>query len=249
MRNSVALGHCGHGTHVGKVRPHNEDSYLVDAEIGFSVLADGMGGHDGGEIASQIVVTHINADIHDGQLMVDAMINAHGAVLDAARKGEGRVGMGSTAVAIKMDDERFEIAWVGDSRAYCWDGVQLIQITKDHSLVQQMVDEGSITAEEASIHPQRNYITQSLGMPESQKLTVGQIKGRIYNSYQFLLCSDGLSDEVTHSEISGILGLDLTEQQKTDLLIKKAVDNGGSDNITVVLFSAPKTALARENTK
>ena len=246
MRNSVALGRCGHGTHVGKVRPHNEDSYLVDAEFGFSVLADGMGGHEGGEIASQIVANSVSADIHDGKMMVDALVNAHNAVLYAAKNGGGRLGMGSTAVAIRLDEESFEIAWVGDSRAYCWDGEQLIQITKDHSLVQQMIDEGSITAEEASTHPRRNYITQSMGMPESQELSVGQIEGRLYSGYQFLLCSDGLTDEVTHSEISGILGLDLDEQQKADRLIQRAVDNGGADNITVVLFSAPDSAPLKE---
>lgn len=239
----MTFSQCGHGTHVGKVRHHNEDNYAIDTEAGFGVLADGMGGHEGGEIASQIVVDCINADIHDGKLMVDALLDAHHAVRDAAKNNKGRKGMGSTAIAIKLDAKQYEIAWVGDSRAYCWDGKHLIQVSKDHTLVQSMVDEGTITLEEASIHPKRNYLTQSMGMPESlYTFEVGRFEGNLCRHYQFMLCSDGLSDEVTCAEIVEIFKLGVSEQQKTDLLIQKAVDNGGSDNITVLLFSAPDTA-------
>ena len=176
---------CGHGTHVGNVRAHNEDNYAVDTEIGFGVLADGMGGHEGGEIASQIVVDCVSAELRDGKPMADALISAHRAVLEAAENGKGQKGMGSTAVAIKLDAEQFEIVWVGDSRAYCWDGEQLTQVSKDHSLVQSMVDEGLITAVEASVHPKRNYLTQSLGMSEMQTMKVGRAQGNLYHHYQF----------------------------------------------------------------
>ena len=233
---------CGHGTHIGKVRVDNEDNYAINVDIGFCVLADGMGGHDGGEIASQIVVDCVSADIHDGKMIPDALVNAHRQVLEAAKNGKGRKGMGSTAVAIKLDAEKFEIAWIGDSRAYCWDGKELIQLSKDHTLVQSMVDEGTITLEEASKHPKRNYLTQSLGMSDIHIMEVGHGQGNLYRHYQFLLCSDGLSDEVTNSEIIEIFKMEINEQQKTDLLLQRAVDNGGSDNITVVLISAPDTA-------
>lgn len=233
---------CGHGTHVGNVRTNNEDNYSVDPENGFGILADGMGGHKGGEVASQIVVDCVSAEVRVGKPMADAFIRAHRAVLEASEKGKGHKGMGSTAVAIKLDTEKYEIAWVGDSRAYCWDGEQLIQVSKDHSLVQSMVDEGFITAAEASVHPKRNYLTQSLGMPEIQTMKVGRVQGSLYQHYQFLLCSDGLSGEIANSEIADVFRRDISEQKKTDLLIRKAVEKGGADNITVVLFSAPETA-------
>ena len=238
----MAFCQCGHGTHVGKVRADNEDNYAFNVEVGFGVLADGMGGHEAGEIASKIAVDSIYADISNVKLMVDALVDAHRTVLEAASNGKGRKGMGSTAVAIKLNAEKFEIVWLGDSRAYCWDGQQLTQVSKDHSLVQTMVDDGLITAEKASSHPRRNFLTQSLGMPEMHSIKIGHAKGDLYRHYQFLLCSDGLSDEVTNAEITEIFELDVSEQQKADLLIQKAVDNGGSDNVTVVLFSAPDSA-------
>ena len=138
----------------------------------------------------------------------------------------------------KIDGENFEIVWVGDSRAYLWDGEILAQVTKDHSLVQVLVDEGSITPAEARVHPQRNYVTQAIGMSDLQTLEVGRVQGRLVQGQQFLLCSDGLSGEVSDTEISEILKLDLDEKQKTDLLIQKSLDNGGADNVTVLLVSA-----------
>ena len=235
---------CGHGTHVGNVRTDNEDNYAVNVEVGFCVLADGMGGHEAGEIASQIVVDSVSADINKGKLMADALVNAHRTVQKAGSNGKGRKAMGSTAVAIKFNTEKYEIAWVGDSRAYCWDGETLIQLSQDHSLVQRMIDDGKITAAKASNHPKRNYLTQSLGMSEVHTMNVGHVQGNLYPHYQFLLCSDGLTDEVTDAEIAEIFKLEVSEQEKADMLIKRAVDNGGSDNVTVILFSAPDTAPA-----
>lgn len=234
----MAIRDYGHGSDVGKIRDHNEDSYNVDVENGFCVLADGMGGHEGGEVASQIVIEQVSDDLRAGKPMPEALISAHQAVLAAARGGRGREGMGSTAIAIKINNGEFEVTWVGDSRVYLWDGQKLTQLTKDHSLVQTMVDDGIITEEEAVVHPHRNYVTQAIGMSQLGKMEVGRIKGRVKPEYLFLLCSDGLSGEVSNAEISEVLGLELSEQQKTDLLIQKALDNGGSDNVTVVILSA-----------
>lgn len=232
----------GHGSHVGYVRKHNEDCYFVDAEKGFCVLADGMGGHEGGEVASQIVVDSVSAELRAGKPLPDALISAHKEVIEAAKDGRGREGMGSTAVAMKINDDEFEIVWVGDSRVYLWDGNKLVQLTKDHTLVQQLVDDGEITTEEAIWHPQRNFVTQAIGMPQLYNLKVGCIKGFLKPEYLFLLCSDGLSGEVSHTEMAEILGLGLNMQQKTDLLIRKALDNGGSDNVTVVLLTVQDSA-------
>jgi len=231
----MAFSNCGHVTHIGNVRTHNEDAYHVDAEHNFGVLADGMGGHEGGEIASRIVVESVCREIREGRPMAEALVQAHHAVRKAANNGEGKPGMGSTALVLKINDENFEIVWVGDSRAYLWDGKTLTQITKDHSLVQQLVDDGSITPEQARIHPQRNYVTQAIGMSDLHTMEVGCVQGHFHLGQQILLCSDGLSGEVSDPEITEILKLDLNEKQKTDLLIQKSLDNGGSDNVTVLL--------------
>ena len=228
----------GHDTHAGNVRSHNEDSYKVDPGFGLSVLADGMGGHEGGEVASHIVVEHVDKAVRNGEPLAQAVVGAHHAVLEAVEKGQGRAGMGSTALALLVNSGNFEIAWVGDSRAYLWNGEQLTQLTKDHSLVQHLVDQGEITEEEARTHPQRNYITQAIGMTGLRKLQVGQINGRLHDGQQILLCSDGLSGEVSTPEMEEILKLDIAPQQKVDLLIQKALDNGGGDNVTVLLIAA-----------
>jgi protein phosphatase len=234
----MAFSNCGHITHVGNVRAHNEDCYEVDVDANFCVLADGMGGHEGGEIASRIVVDCISREIRDGKPMPEALVLAHHEVRKAAENGEGKPGMGSTAVALRLENGEFDVVWVGDSRAYVWDGEQLTQITKDHSLVQRMVDEGSITSEEARFHPQRNYITQAVGMMDLQTMEVGRVQGSIPDGHQILLCSDGLSGEVSTAEIIEILKLELNERQKVDLLIQKSLDNGGADNVTALLVTA-----------
>lgn len=234
----MAFRNCGHFTHTGNVRAHNEDCYEVDADANFCVLADGMGGHEGGEIASRIVVDCVSHEIRHGKPMPEALVEAHHAVRKAANNGEGKPGMGSTAVALKMENGNFDLVWVGDSRAYVWDGKQLTQITKDHSLVQHMVDEGSITPEEALVHPQRNFITQAIGMSELHKMEVGRVQGSLPQGHQILLCSDGLSGEVSSAEMIEILKLELNERQKVDLMIQKTLDNGGTDNVTALLVTA-----------
>jgi protein phosphatase len=184
------------------------------------------------------VVDCISREIRDGKPMPEALVLAHHEVRKAAENGEGKPGMGSTAVALRLENGEFDVVWVGDSRAYVWDGEQLTQITKDHSLVQRMVDEGSITSEEARFHPQRNYITQAVGMMDLQTMEVGRVQGSIPDGHQILLCSDGLSGEVSTAEIIEILKLELNERQKVDLLIQKSLDNGGADNVTALLVTA-----------
>lgn len=230
---------CGHDTHVGRVRKHNEDAYLIEPTLGLGIVADGMGGHECGEVASKIVVDCVREEVQGGTAVAKALVKAHHAVLDAAERGLGRCGMGSTAIVIKMDGHQFEVAWVGDSRAYIWSGGRLTQLTRDHSLVQQLVDRGEISHEQARTHPQRNYITQAIGMLSLERLEVGRVQGRLSPGQQVLLCTDGLNGEVSDAEIAEVLTQDLSEQKKVDLLIQKALLNGGSDNVTVLLVSAP----------
>ena len=232
----------GHGTHVGRVRDHNEDNYLADPAHGLWVVADGMGGAACGEVASAIVVEHIAEAIGSGLSLVQALSGSHHAVLQGVETGKGMAGMGSTGVAMQLQNDAYDIAWVGDSRAYLWDGKQLRQLSRDHSFVQQLVDAGAISEEEALTHPQRNIITQSLGASQLDDVQVDAVHGRFHKGEQILLCSDGLTGEVSDAQIAQILSLDLTEQQKVDQLIQQACDNGGSDNVTAMLISSPSDA-------
>lgn len=114
------FGSSGHDSHTGNLRPHNEDSYRLDEELGLAILADGMGGYAGGEIASRIVVDSVYQEVSNGLPLAESLVKAHKAVLTAANNGQGRKGMGSTVLAVKLDNELIEIVWVGDSRAYLW---------------------------------------------------------------------------------------------------------------------------------
>ena len=231
----------GHAKHTGHYRDHNEDNYLVDCEHGLFVVADGMGGHEGGEIASMVTVNYINDAVRKGKSLRDAVRTTHHAILSAAEQHPGIQGMGSTVVAAKFDDDQYEVVWVGDSRAYLWKSDSLIQLTTDHSYVQRLVEYGHISEQEALNHPQRNIVTRALGGERGQ-VEAESIRDTFYRGEQILLCSDGLTDEVSYAGIASVLSENINEQQKVDKLIKKALDNRGSDNITAVLISAPDDA-------
>ena len=235
----------GHGKHIGNVREFNEDSYACDPELGLWVVADGMGGHECGDIASQIAVDFIIEQVRQGHELQDAIGQAHKIIHLAAEQNLGMPGMGTTVVAIRLQENRFEVGWVGDSRAYLISKGSLYQITRDHSFVQQMIDAGELSHLEARSHPYRNVITQALGASDIQEVSVGYVDGIFYRDHQILLCSDGLTSEVGEIEIREALIGDLTEQQKVDVLIQSALDNGGADNVTVVLVSAPDDAPAK----
>lgn len=183
------------GTHVGRVREHNEDYYYVDPVAGLWLIADGMGGHQSGEIASATVGEYIPRAIEQGISVEEAIIRSHSAIFDAVEKGQGSYGMGTTVVVLKMDGNAYEIAWVGDSRAYLWNG-ELRPLTRDHSLVQRLLDAGAINAQEAKDHPQRNRLTNVLGASEPILPQVDSIQGILEPGEYILLCSDGLSGEV-----------------------------------------------------
>ena len=148
---------------VGQKRERNEDSLFYDDKMGLYVVADGMGGQEAGEVASAIAVQTICEAIKQQASLTEAIERAHTAIGEASPE-LGGAGMGTTVVALLTRDNDYEIAWVGDSRAYLWNLRQLKRLTRDHSMVQEMVDAGAISAEEADQHPQRNIITQSLGV-------------------------------------------------------------------------------------
>ncbi len=235
----------GSSTHTGRVRELNEDHFVADPAAGLWLVADGMGGHECGEVASRIVSEFIQHEVRRGVPLAVALESAHRAVLHAGAEGMGKPGMGSTAVAVQLDGHRFELGWVGDSRGYLWNGTDLKQLTRDHSYVQQLIDSGVLSPEEAASHPQRNYVTQALGAAGLDQVEVDILEGSLCQGEQLLLCSDGLTGELQDSAIAQVLADPGTEQEKVERLIELALEQGGTDNITVVLLSAPDSAPAR----
>ncbi len=235
----------GFKTHVGNVRSHNEDCLRTVPESGLWVVADGMGGHEGGETASAIAVEVIVKQVCGGISLQESILNAHHAIKQASREGKGPEGMGTTVVALSAIEDRYEIAWVGDCRAYLWDGGHLQLLTRDHSYVQHLVDTGVISAGESDRHPYQDILLQALGAKDIPDVTVDRLTKDWHRSEQVLLCSDGLTKELDHQGISDILALDIDEQAKVERLINTALEHGGKDNITAVLISAKDTAPAK----
>ena len=224
----------GHGTHVGLRRDHNEDTYCADPEIGLWLVADGMGGHDLGEVASAIARDTVRKECQKGTSLTDAVQAAAERIVEMSRDRQSAMPMGTTLVAAQLADSAYKVAWVGDSRVYHWNG-ELKQITSDHSYVQELVDQGAISADQAKTHPHRNVVTQALGVTEPASLRVDAVEGELAAGEMLLLCSDGLTEEVDDEYIAYILAQKYDPQESVDHLILAALDHGGSDNVTVLL--------------
>lgn len=220
-------------SHPGHKRSHNEDCYLTDGDLGLFLVADGVGGHADGEIAAAIVRDTLREDVRNGGGLVESIHRSHRAVLDEISRRE-ESNMGSTVVAALVKDGEYDIAWVGDSRAYYYDG-ELKQITRDHNPVSEMLARGALTPEQAAAHPERNVLSQSLGVSESIEVAPGRIRGELQPGQQLLLCSDGLSDEISDARISHIMQEQPTPREQVDALVEAALGAGGRDNITVVV--------------
>lgn len=224
-------------SHTGLRRKHNEDCYEADAALGLWLVADGVGGHSCGELASDIARTTVRGDIAAGTSLPDAIVNAHRAVLDEIDRDESARGMGSTIVALRLKGESYELAWVGDSRAYLWNR-QLQQLSHDHNRVSELLDQGAITQQEAANHPERHVLTQSLGVSECMALRPGHREGTLAQDQQFLLCSDGLTDELPDERIAAIMADNDSPRDQVEALINAALEAGGNDNITAVVVGA-----------
>jgi protein phosphatase len=238
----------GYATHPGLKRQFNEDSYCVEPELALWGVADGMGGHASGEIASAIVTRELPRLIRQGRDLPSAIRGVHGLIQRSARQGEGGADMGSTVVAAKFDGARYQVAWVGDSRAYFWNGV-LRQITRDHSYVQMLLEAGLIEESAMASHPARNIISQALGGSDPQEIRVDVVSGELAPGESLLLCSDGLNSEVCDEEIAAILKAVKDNRVRANRLIEAALAAGGSDNITVILLTARNPAEDEEITR
>jgi len=226
------------GTHPGLKRDHNEDCYEADAALGLWLVADGVGGHSNGEVASAIVGNTIKADLAVGKSLVEAIQHAHSAVLEEIRARDGKSNMGSTVVALTLSEGHYDIAWVGDSRAYLFDG-ELTQLTRDHSPVGDMLASGAITAEQAANHPKRHVLSQSLGISESVSVAPDSVSGRLKAGQQILLCTDGLTDELSDRAIADQLLGHTNPKSQVDALVNAALSRGGNDNITALIIGSP----------
>jgi serine/threonine protein phosphatase PrpC len=225
----------GHGTHVGLRRLRNEDTYYADASLGLFLVADGMGGHHHGEVASALVRDVMVDLVTRGHSLIEAVHGAGERLLGHTRDSSDVTPMGTTIAALRINAENYEVAWVGDSRIYMW-AQGLTRISHDHSLVQALVEAGQLDAAQASRHPQRNVLTQALGVTATEQLHVGMARGQLKPGNAFLLCSDGLTESLDDATISRTVArVDLASQECVDQLLLDALDGGGDDNITAVI--------------
>ena len=231
----------GAATHVGMLRQSNEDAFAAQADM--FVVADGMGGHNAGEVASALAVKGMSDAAAGGFASAEsvvAAINAANAAIHLASGGPSdQRGMGTTLTTVvplaatTSEPQRMVVANVGDSRVYLWRGGELKQVSADHSYVQELLSEGFISAAEARVHPRRNIVTRALGIEgnvSADSWTLPMLVGDRY-----VLCSDGLVDEVDDEQIASILRASSDAQQAADALVAAANANGGRDNVTVVV--------------
>lgn len=235
----------GSRTNIGYVRDHNEDSLIIIPPL-FAV-ADGMGGHEAGEIASEITVNTLAelAPSHlDAEGLTAAVEAANYNVMKAPRQGIGRDGMGTTLTAAMLEGERLLIAQVGDSRAYLLHKGHLQQITRDHSLMADLIEAGQITPEEARVHPNRSVITRAIGSDIHMRPDIYELN--VDAGDRILLCSDGLSSMISNNAIESIMRRQSDAQHCADELVTAALENGGADNVTVVVADVPGFSEVRE---
>jgi protein phosphatase len=233
-----------HFTHIGMKRKTNQDLAAVHPESGLFILADGMGGHQGGEIASQLCVEKIGeffktSDTENTpESLKESLIAANQTILDRTRQEPKLRGMGTTATVLKIaKDHKAHIAQVGDSRAYYWNSKGIWQLTLDHSVTQEKLRAGLITRDQVKTDEMKNVITRSVGYDPSLKVDLFSFSTNSGDG--FLLCSDGLSNPLSDALMFDILdestksGLSLDDIAK--LLVEAANERGGDDNVTVVL--------------
>lgn len=224
-------------TDVGRVREVNEDSFAVIAPETY-VVADGMGGHAAGEVASRILIDTAkeildHPDVFYSELVLKkAVLRANDAILARASEVPGYAGMGTTATLFHREGDHGLWAHVGDSRIYLLRGQDLCQITRDHSLVEDLVENGSITREEARNHPRKNILTRAVGAEENLLVDTGRLS--VQPGDCLLLCSDGLTNMVNDAQIQEILQ-DGHPMDKAAMLVQKALEAGGTDNITAIV--------------
>ncbi len=243
-------------TDAGRVRGNNEDAIAIDGSLGLAILADGMGGYNGGEIASGMAIALLQASFgrwlaHAGphansravrRALQAGVDEANGAILEAGAANLQLNGMGTTLVMAAFGAQRVVVGHIGDSRCYRLRDGQLDLLTRDHSLLQEQLDAGAITPEQAAQSPHRNLVTRALGIERNVALEIHEHAARPGDLY--LLCSDGLTEMVPDAQLFTLLLQDADLPEKATLLVAIANNNGGRDNISVVLAKASNGAAS-----
>jgi PPM family protein phosphatase len=244
-------------TDPGLARDNNEDAVAFDASTGLCILADGMGGYNAGEIASGMATAFIKSEMsrwlsqagrHANtkevkRAMEICVQNANHSIFNAANSNPQYTGMGTTLVVGVFQLGRLMLGHIGDSRCYRLRGSEFQQITKDHSLLQEQIDAGLITPEQALTSANKNLVTRALGVEDTVLLDVTEHRVEVGDVY--VMCSDGLSDMVRDKGIADVMSTDNLLEQKAKLLIAAANAGGGRDNISVVLINAKEAAVKR----
>ena len=224
-------------TNVGKVRKNNEDAFKISNKDKIYLLADGMGGHLGGEFASSMAVQELEkllVDVKDKAEIKEAIEEVNRKIYQKSLEDENLSGMGTTLSLIKILDDHLYFANIGDSRIYCLKGKDLIQLTIDDSYVNYLLEVGAITSDQAKDHPKKNVLLKALGTTEDIEVFVQEVQWEEDDLY--LLCSDGLTNMLEEEEIQEIISYNEAEKA-VDLLINQALDRGGKDNITVIVLT------------
>lgn len=235
-------------TDPGLLRENNEDSVAVEPSQGVAVLADGMGGYNAGEIASAMAVTFVKAELSrwlseatpqrsvgDIKHAIEVcVVNANQSIYNAANANPQFSGMGTTIVVGVFNAGRVLLAHVGDSRCYVWRNSSLLQLTKDHSLLQEQLEAGLLTPEQAKVASHKNLVTRALGVEEGVCVDIVEHVPEMGDIY--LMCSDGLSDMVDDDDLARVLSSKTTLHERAGALIRAANEAGGRDNISVILI-------------
>ena len=233
-------------TDVGKVRSHNEDSVTIvknGSEEYLLMVADGMGGHRAGEVASSLAITHLGKRFSSlssiGSLkdavtwLNDNVSEINGAILDYAKNHHDSTGLGTTLVLALLTEKFLIFGNIGDSSGYVLKNNRLHKVTKDHTLVNLLVEAGDITAEEAKSHPQKNVLMKALGAGEKIEMDIFDVERDVDGIF---LCSDGVTNMLTNEQIEKVLDEDLTIEEKVKKIIRKCNARGGQDNISVAFL-------------
>jgi PPM family protein phosphatase len=250
-------------TDVGLLRDHNEDAVASDLSIGLMVLADGMGGYKAGEVASEIAVLMVATELNEfmvdkpilgelnpdllleSQMLLQAVARTNAAIYQISQDQPQCAGMGTTLVAGIFTDNKLVVGHIGDSRAYRLRGETLTQLTEDHSLVQEQINAGLITEEQAQVSNNKNLVTRALGIEPEVELELQEFDVEVSDVY--LLCSDGLSDLVSDAEITEILlAANGNVTFAANKLVQSANEHGGMDNISVVVALVKKAFTAEK---
>lgn len=232
-------------TDTGLIRSVNQDAYAVDADERFFIVADGMGGHAGGQEASRLAIETMQAfltqqwetDLDSETLLQQAVLEANQAILKDQQLNPERGDMGTTAVAVIFRDEQPLYTHIGDSRLYRLRGAKLEQITEDHTWVARAMRLGEITPDQARVHPMRHVLAQCLGRPDVERVDIRSLS--VQSGDRLLLCSDGLTEELSDQIIANHLKSIRACEKAAIALINAAKDRGGRDNITVVIVAIP----------